>query len=213
MGRGRFITLEGGEGAGKSTQVRCLVEHLAQHGIKALATREVGGCAGAEDIRRLWLSQHEGFWDPLTEVLLIMAARREHLTKTVWPALEAGVWVISDRFVDSTRAYQGIGLGLGVERIDALYHQIAGDFWPDLTLVLDLPVDVGLQRMKARSGAAQDRYEQQDTAFHDVLRQAFLTLAAQEPQRIEVINAAEAQASVTHPIAARMDQLIESGMK
>ncbi len=213
MGRGRFITLEGGEGAGKSTQVNCLVEHLARHGIKALATREVGGCAGAEAIRGLWLSQPQGFWDPLTEVLLIMAARREHLVKTVWPALEAGVWVISDRFVDSTRAYQGVGLALGVDVIDALYHQIAGDFWPDLTLVLDLPVDVGLQRMKARSGAAQDRYEKQDTAFHDVLRQAFLTLAAQEPQRIEVINAAEAQASVTHHIAARMDQLIESGMK
>ncbi|MFA6280454.1 MAG: dTMP kinase [Bdellovibrionales bacterium] len=213
MGRGRFITLEGGEGAGKSTQVNLIVDHLAQRGIKALATREVGGTAGAEDIRRLWLSKHQGFWDPLTEVFLIMAARREHLTKTVWPALEAGHWVISDRFVDSTRAYQGIGLGLGVDVIDALYHQIAGDFWPDLTLVLDLPVEAGLQRMNARSGAAQDRYEQQDTAFHDVLRQAFLTLAAQEPLRMAVINAAEAQAPVAAQIAACIDPLIESGMK
>lgn len=212
MGRGRFITLEGGEGAGKSTQVNCLVEHLTRHGIKALATREVGGCAGAEDIRSLWLSKPQGFWDPLTEVLLIMAARREHLTKTVWPALDAGVWVISDRFVDSTRAYQGVGLALGVDVIDALYHQMAGDFWPDLTLVLDMSVDVGLQRMKVR-GATLDRYEQQAKAFHEVLRTAFLTLAAQEPQRMAVINAAETQTSVAAQIASRVDQLIESGMK
>ncbi|HAX91415.1 MAG TPA: dTMP kinase [Rhodospirillaceae bacterium] len=212
MGRGRFITLEGGEGAGKSTQAAQIVAYLTQRGIKAIATREVGGAPGAEDIRSLWLSKHQGFWDPLTEVLLIMAARREHLTKTILPALEAGVWVISDRFVDSTRAYQGIGLGLGVEVIDALYHHVAGDFWPDLTLVLDLPVEAGLSRMTARSGAA-DRYEQQDVAFHETLRAAFLQLAAQEPQRIAIIDAVKAPGDVSTQIATCIDQLIESGMR
>lgn len=212
MGRGRFITLEGGEGAGKSTQVSRLVEHLAARGVKAVATREVGGAPGAEDIRHLWLSKHQGFWDPLTEVLLIMAARREHLAKTVWPALEAGVWVVSDRFVDSTRAYQGLAMELGLDVIDAIYKQTAGDFWPDLTLVLDLPVEVGLARMQARQGPT-DRYEQQDVSFHQTLRDAFATLVEKEPQRMAVIDASADEKSVAKMIALRIDQMIESGMR
>lgn len=209
MSHGRFITLEGGEGAGKSTQVAALVEYLKHRGIQAIATREVGGAPGAEDIRHLWLSKPQGYWDSLTEVFLIMAARREHLKKTILPALEAGVWVISDRYVDSTRAYQGIGLGLGVKKIDAIYQQIAGDFWPDHTLLLDLPVATGLARMTARSGQA-DRYEQQDVSFHETLRHAFLKLAGEEPQRFSVIDAAQDADAVRAQILRVVSNLIEA---
>jgi len=206
--KGRFITLEGGEGAGKSTQVKRLVAALESRGIRAVPTREVGGAAGAEDIRHLWLSKPAGFWDPLTEVMLIMAARREHLARTILPALESGAWVISDRYVDSTRAYQGIGLGLGLAKIDAIYKEIAGDFWPDLTLVLDLPVVVGHARMHARNGA-EDRYEQMDLAFHEKLRTAFLDLAQSEPQRVKIIDASQEEAAVAHELEAALDALLE----
>jgi len=209
MGRGRFITLEGGEGAGKSTQASLLIDFLASRGVKAIATREVGGAPGAEDIRTLWLSKPQGFWDPLTEVMLIMAARREHLAHTILPALEAGVWVVSDRFVDSTRAYQGYGLGLGVEKIDAIYRQIAGDFWPDLTLLLDLPVETGLQRMASRGGET-DRYEQQNVAFHETLRSAFKKLATAEPQRFAVIDASVSAGLTQNAIAQKVGSLIEA---
>ncbi len=199
MKPGKFITLEGGEGAGKSTQVRHLVAHLAQFGIKAITTREVGGPPSAEEIRTLWLSKEAGHWDPLTEVLLIMAARREHLVRTVWPALACGIWVVSDRFVDSTRAYQGVGLDLGVEKIDAIYAQVAGDFWPDLTLLLDVPVEIGMQRVASRRGP-DDRYEQLERAFHEKLRQGFLGLAGKEPQRFAVVDAGGDQAAVSGAI-------------
>lgn len=207
MAKGRFITLEGGEGAGKSTQVKRLVASLERRGLKSLATREVGGAPGAEDIRQLWLSKSEGFWDPLTEVLLIMAARREHLVRTILPALEQGIWVISDRYVDSTRAYQGIGLGLGLPKIDAIYKEIAGDFWPDLTLVLDLPVEVGHARMKARSGAG-DRYEQKDLKFHETLRRAFHRLAQDEPDRIKLVDASQDEGVVAALLEAALGPLL-----
>jgi dTMP kinase len=186
--RGKFITLEGGEGAGKSTQAALLVEQLAEQGIKAIATREVGGTLGAEQIRQLWLHHNETQWDVLTEVLLIMAARREHLVKKIWPALETGTWVISDRYVDSTRVYQGLVLGLGLVKVDTLYEHIAGSFWPDITLLLDLPVTVSQARMQARR-AIDDRFERQNSEFHQQLQAGFLTLYAAEPQRITLIPA------------------------
>ena len=188
MTRGKFITLEGGEGAGKSTQAALLVDYLTTQGIKAIATREVGGTPGAEEIRQLWLHKDAQHWDVLTEVLLIMAARREHLVKKIWPALEAGTWVISDRYVDSTRVYQGLVLGLGLAKIDALYQEIAGSFWPDLTLLLDLPVEISLARVQARKGI-DDRFQQQNIEFHQNLRDGFSTLYAVEPQRINRIEA------------------------
>lgn len=196
MARGKFITLEGGEGTGKSTQVRELVAFLKSRDVDAVATREIGGTPGAEEIRSLWLDKSESnCWDPMTELLLTMAARREHLVHTVWPALEKGVWVISDRFVDSARVYQGTGLQLGVEKVDAIYAQIAGQFWPDLTLLLDAPVDVGLARMESRNGQ-DDRYQRKNKAFHEKLRQGFLELAKKEPQRIKIIDASQDQGSV-----------------
>src|ERR1700691_346387 len=132
MKRGKFITLEGGEGTGKSTQAKKLADFLRKQGIKVVLTREVGGAPGAEKIRKIWLEEGEDYWDPLAELLLIFAARREHLAKTVWPALKKVIWVISDRFMDSTRAYQGMGAMKPV--IERLYDEIADDFEPDLTI-------------------------------------------------------------------------------
>lgn len=209
MGRGRFITLEGGDGAGKSTQVKRLASVLESRGLKVLTTREVGGAPGAEDIRGLWLSKPQGFWDPLTELMLIMAARREHLAHTVWPALEAGVWVISDRFVDSSRTYQGVAMGMGIDKVDALYREIAGNFWPDLTLLLDLPVATGEARMLSRR-MKLDRYEAQEQAFHQSLREGYLKLAALEPSRIAVIDASRGIDDVAADLQARVLPLIEA---
>ena len=184
---GKFISLEGGEGAGKSTQINRLGAYLRDKGFNVIETREVGGCPSAEDIRHLWLGKSDGYWDPLTEVLLIMAARREHLTKVIWPALDKGTWVISDRFIDSTRAYQGIGLKVGLGIINQYYSMIAGDFTPDLTLLLDVPVEVGLTRVARRNGV-DDRYQRKDQSFHQILREAYLALAEAEPKRIKVID-------------------------
>jgi dTMP kinase len=206
--RGKFITLEGGDGAGKSTQAQNICAYLKGKGIPVLATREVGGAPGAEAIRTLWLDKPQGYWDAMTELLLIMAARREHLVKTIWPALEKGIWVVSDRFVDSTRAYQGIGLGLGVDIVDRLYSEIAGDFWPDLTLVLDLPVEKGAERRNGRAGQG-DRYEAQQLDFHNTLRNAFLDLAHMESKRIALIDASQPQAQVIQQITAKLDHLLE----
>ena len=188
MTSGKFITLEGGEGAGKSTQVKILADFLRGKGIDVVQTREVGGSPSAEAIRELWLTKGEDYWDALSELLLIMAARREHLVKTVFPALSRGAWVISDRFADSTRAYQGIGLGLGLDVVEDIYRRIAPDFEPDLTLLLDLPVEAGLSRMSARGGQ-DDRYQQKNIDFHQKLRDAYLSIAQKFAPRFRVIDA------------------------
>jgi dTMP kinase len=188
MTKGKFITLEGGEGAGKSTQAKNLAAFLRTHGHDVVLTREVGGCPSAEAIRTLWLDAPDGHWDSLTELLLICAARREHLTNVIWPALARGAWVVCDRFVDSTRVYQGIGLGMGVDIIDQFTQHIAPNFEPDMTLLLDLPVDLGMHRVAARRGI-DDRYEQKDTEFHQRLRDGYRSLAAHYPKRIHIIDA------------------------
>jgi dTMP kinase len=187
--RGRFISFEGGEGAGKSTQIRLLVDALAARGLDVIATREPGGSPGAEEIRRLLVSGDPGRWDGVTEALLHFAARRDHLARTVWPALDAGRWVVTDRFADSTMAYQGYGHGLGREPIERLYAVAVGDFAPDLTLILDIPVEAGLDRTQGRTGG-EDRYERMDREFHRRLRDGFLDIAAREPGRCVVIDAA-----------------------
>ena len=190
MAGGKFITLEGGEGAGKSTQAKRLAVYLNTQTIETVLTREVGGSPSAEEIRTLWLGKSEGHWDSLTELLLISAARREHLVKTIWPALERGAWVISDRFADSTQVYQGVGLKMGVEVTEHFYRHVAGDFAPDLTLLLDLPAEAGLQRMRERRGE-DDRYQQKDIAFHKTLRDAYLALAKHYPQRVKTVDASQ----------------------
>ncbi len=191
MSVGRFITFEGGEGAGKSTQVRRLAERLreARAGRVVLTTREPGGAPGAEEIRGLLINGDASRWDAMSEALLHFAARREHLVRTIWPALAQGQWVVCDRFADSSLAYQGYGQGLGREAIAALYALAVGDFRPDLTLILDLPVEEGLRRAGKREGGL-DRYERMDGAFHHRLRRAFLDVAQQEPERCRLIDAA-----------------------
>jgi dTMP kinase len=192
LGRGHFITLEGGEGAGKSTQVKRLAAALAAQGIEVVQTREPGGTPGAEDIRALLVTGDPARWDAMTETLLHYAARRAHVEKTVKPALARGDWVISDRFADSTMAYQGDAGSVGREAVAALHKLVLGNFTPDLTLVLDLPVETGLARAKARmTGAAQaeDRYERMGLAFHQNLRAAFHDIAAREPERCRLIDA------------------------
>ncbi len=189
MTSGRFITIEGGEGAGKSTLLRGLVAALTQAGIGALATREPGGAPGAEEIRRLLLEGPPERWDAESEALLMVAARRSHLTGTIWPALASGRWVVCDRFADSTLAYQGYAGGVKLAELTMLHRLIAGDFAPDLTLVLDLPVATGLARAAARPGG-ETRFERKDRDFHERLRQGFLEIARREPQRCVVIDAA-----------------------
>jgi dTMP kinase len=205
--RGRFITFEGGEGAGKSTQVRLLTAALAGQGRDVLATREPGGATGAEEIRRLLVSGEPNRWDGVTEALLHFAARRDHLARTVWPALDAGRWVVSDRFADSTMAYQGYGHSLGREPIERLYAVAVGNFAPDLTLILDIPPEAGVMRAHAR-GDGEDRYERMDLGFHQRLRAGFLEIAAREPQRCVIIDASgtvdEVHAAILKAVADRL---------
>jgi len=203
--RGRFVTLEGGEGAGKSTQIRRLGERLRARGLDVIETREPGGSPGAEEIRGLLLGGGVERWDDVTEALLMYAARRDHLARKVWPALARGQWVLCDRFEDSTRAYQGAGSGLDRAVIDALGQVARADFTPDLTLILDLPVSLGRARAAARRGP-NDRFEQRDDGFHERVRQGFLAVAAAEPERCAVIDASQPLDVVAEAIAGTVER-------
>ena len=185
---GRFITLEGGEGSGKSTQAKLLAEDLMRAGLNVLATREPGGAPAAELIRELLLKGEPGRWDGVNEALLMVAARRAHLTGTILPALGRGDWVVCDRFADSTTAYQGHGAGVPLAALAELHKLIAGDLMPDLTLLLDIPVEDGLARALARRGD-ETRFEQKDIHFHKRVRRGFLAVAKAEPKRVIVIDA------------------------
>lgn len=198
---GRFITLEGGEGTGKSTQIRRLTAALETRGIKVLATREPGGSPGAEEIRKLMVEGEPGRWNAITETLLAYAARADHVARTIGPALAAGQWVISDRFSDSTFAYQGVGRGLDRETIRRIDSAVLDDFSPDLTLVLDLDVPTGLARALARSGT-ETRFEKFGPDFHEKLRQAFLDIARRFPDRCRVIDASGSEDQVAEAILA-----------
>ena len=196
---GHFITLEGGEGAGKSTQVKRLAAALTQKGIKVLTTREPGGSPGAEEIRALLVHGAPGRWDALTETLLVYAARADHVKRVIGPALLAGQWVICDRFSDSTYAYQGVGRGLARETIRRIDSVVLDDFKPDFTLMLDLDIETGLKRAASR-GAAESRFENFDRDFHERLRQAFLDIARRSPDRCQVIDAAADEDAVAAEI-------------
>jgi dTMP kinase len=187
-GPGKFITLEGGEGAGKSTQARLLADWLGQKGISVALTREPGGTPSAEDIRNLLVTGEVGRWDPLTETLLHYAARREHMARFILPALDAGRWIICDRFIDSTTAYQGYGQGIDLGVIAGLRKIVLGAFVPDLTLILDVTPETRRARTAARPGN-EDRYERMNEAFHDRVRAGFHAIAAAEPERCAVIAA------------------------
>ncbi len=202
---GRFITLEGGEGAGKSTQIAHLKNWLEARGRKVVTTREPGGSAGAEMVRKLLVEGPADRWDGMTEALLHFAARRDHLRTTVWPALKRGEWVVSDRFADSTRAYQGYGHGLDLGQLDGLYDIAVGDFRPDLTLILDLPVEVGLSRAAKRRGP-ETRYESLPRSFHDRVRAGFMEIAKHEPDRCAVIDASRDVDSIARDIARTVSE-------
>lgn len=204
---GRFITFEGGEGGGKSTQAQLLASRLEKTGVEVVLTREPGGSAGAEIIRHVLLS---GAAKPLgaeTEAILFAAARDDHVRSTIAPALEAGKWVISDRFMDSTRAYQGV-LGRVDERlIRGLERVTVGDLMPDLTFIMDVPVDVGMRRAQKRRGEGEaDRFEAENVEFHDKLRQAFAGFARLEPQRCVLMDATQPKDVVHEKIWATVSE-------
>ncbi len=201
MKGGRFITIEGGEGAGKSTQAGRLARSLERRGVPSTVTREPGGTVEAERIRALLLGPGASRWEPETEVLLYFAGRVENLTKTVKPALADGRTVICDRFADSTLAYQGYGAGAPLELIRSIGEAALGGFQPDLTLILDLDPETGLERTRTRS-AFQDRYERQLLDFHRRVRNGFLEIAASEPSRCAVIDAARDEDRVAEEVLA-----------
>jgi dTMP kinase len=198
--RGRLITFEGGEGAGKTTQVARLARALRAAGHEPLTTREPGGTEGAEAIRGLLTAGAVDRWDPLAETLLHMAARHDHLTRRIAPTLAAGRWVLCDRFADSTRVYQGLAAGLGLARVDRLHREVFGELRPDLTLILDLPVATGLARRRAARGG--NRYERMDEAFHERVRQGFAEIVAAEPERCVPIDATAPEEEVARAILA-----------
>jgi dTMP kinase len=188
--RGRFITFEGGEGSGKSTQIRKLAERLDSAKLRAIVTREPGGSPGAEIIRHLVLSGMGKLLGPDAETLLFAAARDDHVRTVILPALDQGVWVLCDRFYDSTRVYQGQLGQVLPGLINAMQRVTIGDLKPDLTVILDVPVEIGLQRAAARRGnAVADRFEAEDFQFHRDLREAYRQIAAEEPQRCVLIDA------------------------
>ena len=202
---GRFITFEGGEGAGKSTQVRLLAERLKGAGITSVLTREPGGTATAEAIRRLLLS---GLAEQLGvdgEAVLFAAARADHVEHVIRPALDAGQWVLSDRFFDSTHVYQSAADASFLEALDRV---AVGSTRPDLTIILDLPVEVGMARVAARmaeSGTVPDRFERDETALHEARRQAFLKIAAESPERCVLVDATRREAEVAEAVWQAVD--------
>jgi dTMP kinase len=196
---GRFITFEGGEGAGKSTQARLLAERLTARGADVVVTREPGGSPGAEDIRNLLVKGEPGRWDPLVEALMMFAARADHVAKTIKPALDRGAIVICDRFTDSTYAYQGAGRGLPRETIRRIESIAVPDFKPDLTIILDLPAEEGLKRTHSRQHG-ETRFEQFDLEFHERLRQSFRDIARQNTARCVVIDSTRDRGVVSEDI-------------
>jgi dTMP kinase len=204
MPRGIFITFEGGEGAGKSTQLRVLREKLEKAGKTVVATREPGGTPGAEALRKLLVNGEAYEWDGLTETLLHFAARRDHVQKLIEPALNEGSWVLCDRFYDSTYAYQGYGHGIDLKAIDVLRMAVIRNLKPDITFLLDLPVEEGFKRVQTAQS-----YEKLPREFHEKLRQGFLAMAKNEPKRFEVIDATQSAEKVAETIWDRVKSVLK----
>ena len=191
--RGRFIAFEGGEGAGKSTQVKALVARLRDRGLEVVQTREPGGSPGAEALRDLLVQGDAGRWSALSELLMMYAARADHLEKVIRPALNRGAWVVCDRFADSSRAYQGAGGGVAPSFIEQVDRAVVAETQPDLVIVMDMPVEAGLARAQEREktrGDKENRFESKGLMFHERLRQGFLDRAEAVPERYRVIDAA-----------------------
>jgi dTMP kinase len=205
--RGMFLTVEGGEGAGKSTQMDVIEAVLREKGIQVLRTREPGGTPLAEEIRTLLLEPREEPVAELTELLLVFAARAQHLTSLIRPALARGEWVLSDRFVDATLAYQGAGRGMSEETIAALRHLVLDGFSPDFTLLLDVPAQRGLERAAARG--ERDRFEREARDFHERVRECYLGMARSEPHRISVVDASAPLVSVTAAVRSAVAGFVD----
>ncbi|MEL7186703.1 MAG: dTMP kinase [Pseudomonadota bacterium] len=206
MPRGRFISVEGIEGVGKSSNIEVVVETLREAGYEVLTTREPGGTPLAEDIRDILKDRGDEDIPAVAEVLLMFAARSLNVNNVILPALEQGTWVVSDRFTDSSRAYQGAGRGLPAEHIDHLADMVHGDNWPDLTILLDAPVDVGMARASSRSNP--DRFEREKFEFFERVRDCYLGLAASEPARFVVIDTTQPLAAVKDQVRALMQRFI-----
>jgi len=205
---GRFISIEGGEGAGKSTQIRMLAERLAAQGLAVDITREPGGTEGAEAIRGLLLGGGDDRWGAEAEALLFAAARSDHVTKRIKPALAKGIWVISDRYLDSSRAYQGASLGLSDAAIMQLHAIGSGGFLPERTIILDLPLADARERTQQRDGGESDRIGGRDDAFHQRVRDAFLAIAEAEPHRVRVVDARGTAEDVGDRLFAQIADLL-----
>jgi len=196
---GKFITFEGGEGAGKTTQAKLLAEALEKAGVETLLTREPGGTFGAEAIRDLVLEGTSDRWSGMTELLLMYAARLDHVEKLIKPALERGVWVISDRFADSSLAYQGFARGLGEDRVKSVHQAVMGGFEPELTILFDMDPVIAQKRVETR-GENLTRFDAESLDFHKTLRTAFLSIAEENPERVHTVDADGSRGNVQNRI-------------
>lgn len=206
MSKGLFITLEGGEGSGKSTQIKTLAARLRDEGHEVVTTREPGGTPEAEKIRDLLVKRDGGAWTPVAEILLLFAARQMHVENLIKPALAAGKIVISDRFTDSTRAYQSYGHGAAAGMVEGINKLALDGFSPDLTFILDVPVETGLARAGKRlkrDKSGEDRFENLDTSFHERLRQGYLDIARKEPDRCVVVDASQPMEKIAALLAEK----------
>lgn len=206
---GRFISFEGGEGAGKTTQIALLALFLRQRNHDVVTTREPGGTPGAEAIRALLVSGKSDRWDPLTEVLLINAARADHVTQLIRPALARGAWVLCDRFVDSTLAYQGSGKGIERELLIEQHRLATGNLWPDLTILLDLPTEIGVARARTRAGI-EDRFERLSDDFHQRISAAFRDIAASDPKRFRTVDGLSDAGTVADAVREAIAPLLDA---
>jgi len=205
MKQGKFITIDGVEGSGKSTQIKFICSYLQEKGVEVVRTREPGGTELGEKIRALLLGVETGAMHNDTELLLMFSARNEHIQNKIKPALAQGKWVVSDRFTDASFAYQGGGRSLDLKRIEALETWVQGEFRPDLTLLLDLSVDIGMARIEVRS--TKDRIEKEERAFFERVRQVFIDRSQQYPQRIKLVDASVGVDEVSQQIHTYLEQL------
>ena len=205
---GRFISLEGGEGAGKSTQLKALAAALRGRGLEVVETREPGGSPGAEAIRKLLLEGGDDRWTPESEALLFAAARADHVARTIRPALERGAWVLSDRFLDSSLAYQGGAAGVGIDSVRKLHEIGSRGFLPDRTMLLELPPEAVAERLNVRDAEGSDRIGGRGGGFHDRVAAAFAALAEAEPERFRRIDASGSPEAVTARLVAAVEDLL-----
>lgn len=214
MSKPLFISVEGGDGVGKGTQLKLLTNWLESQGVEFILTREPGGCKSAEILRKLVVEGEDDDWDGVSEALLYSAARREHLRKTVKPALAEGKWVVSDRFADSTTVYQGEGRGIARDDLLALHNLVVGDNWPDLTIILDLDPEVGIARSKANvheNGEVnqETRFENLAIDFHKRVREGFVKIAKENPQRCKLVNAHDTPENVHKSVIAHVEEFLK----